>query len=203
MHACEYGNRSRQRVRAVACLLALLTLPFRLSASLSTAKSINEFTHENWQSGQGLPQNSITSIAQTKEGYLWVGTEEGLARFDGMRFTVFDKQNSSLSSQVIRALLVDHWGDLWVGTQGAGIFRMRGGTFTSFSGGEGRQRSNVTSIFEDSKGSLWVGTDGGGLLCRKDGKFQAFTTADGLPDNAVFSIAEDQGEQSGLERIAV
>src|SRR5437764_11533685 len=70
---------------------------------------------------------------------------------------------------------------------------MRGGTFTSFSGGEGRQRSNVTSMFEDSKGALWVGTDGGGLLCRKNGKFHAFTTADGLPDNAVFSIAEDPG----------
>lgn len=174
-------------------MLALFFLPSQLPASLSVAKSISDFTHENWQSGQGLPQNSITSIAQTKEGYLWVGTEEGLARFDGIRFTVFDKQNSSLRSQVIRALLVDHSGDLWVGTQGAGIFRMRGGTFTSFSGGEGRQRSNVTSMFEDSKGVLWAGTDGGGLLCRKDGKFRVFTTADGLPDNAVFSIAEDPG----------
>ncbi len=126
-----------------------------------------------------------------------------------VRFTVFDKQNSDLRSQVIRALLVDHWGDLWVGTQGAGLFRMRGGTFTPFADGrEMRQRSNVTALFEDSKGALWVGTDGGGLLRRRDGKFRAFTTADGLPDNAVFSMAEDPagaiwiGTHGGLSRFS-
>ncbi|MFL6447066.1 MAG: two-component regulator propeller domain-containing protein [Bryobacteraceae bacterium] len=178
----------------------------RLAASLDPAKSISQFTHQNWQAGQGLPQNSITSIAQTKEGYLWVGTEEGLARFDGIRFTVFDKQNSMLKSQVIRALLTDHWGDLWIGTQGAGLFRMRGGTFTWFPGGEGAQRPNVTSLFEDTRGSLWIGTDGHGLLCRKDGKFRTFTKADGLPDDAVFSVAEDPagaiwiGTHRGLSR---
>jgi signal transduction histidine kinase/ligand-binding sensor domain-containing protein len=189
----ENGKRSRQVGRAAICLLALVAIPIRLPASLRPAKSINEFKLENWQAGQGLPQNSITSIAQTKDGYLWVGTEEGLARFDGVRFTVFDKQNSSLKSQVIRALLVDHAGELWIGTHGAGVFEMKDGVFTPVAGGEGPQRSNVTSLFEDRTGALWIGTDGGGLLCRKNGQFRAFTTADGLGDNAVFSIAEDPG----------
>ena len=204
------GNDDRSRLvgRLAVCLLGLVALPLRLPASLPPAKSINEFKLDNWQAGQGLPQNSITSIAQTKEGYVWVGTEEGLARFDGIHFTVFDKKNSSLKSQVIRALLVDHAGDLWIGTHGAGVFRMKGGTFTPAIGGEGPQRSNVTSLFEDSAGALWIGTDGGGLLCRKDGKFRAFTVSDGLADNAVFSIAEDRGgaiwigTHGGLSRFA-
>ena len=192
----------------MVCLLGLLALPIRLPASLRPAKSINEFKLANWQAGQGLPQNSITSIAQTKDGYVWVGTEEGLARFDGIHFTVFDKQNSSLKSQVIRALLVDHAGDLWIGTHGAGVFQMKGGTFAPVAGGEGPQRSNVTSLFEDRAGALWIGTDGGGLLCRKNGKFRAFTASDGLSDNAVFSTAEDRtgaiwiATHGGLTRFA-
>ncbi len=202
------GNWSCQRAKGVLCLFALLFLPIQLAASLGPARSINEFTHRNWQSGQGLPQNSVTSIAQTKDGYLWVGTEEGLARFDGIRFTVFDKQNSELKSQVIRALLVDHWGDLWIGTQGAGLFRLKNGAFTPVSGGEGRQRQYITSLFEDSRGTLWVGTDGSGLLCRRDGKVRAFTTGDGLADNAVFSVTEDPsgaiwaGTHRGLSRFS-
>jgi signal transduction histidine kinase/ligand-binding sensor domain-containing protein len=203
----ENHNWSRLAKRATVCFGIFFSLASHVFASLGPAKSIDDFTHQNWQSGQGLPQNSVTSIAQTKDGYLWVGTEEGLARFDGIHFTVFDKQNSSLESQVIRALLVDHWGNLWIGTHGAGIFRMQDGKLAPV-GGEERRHMNVTSIFEDSKGALWIGTDGNGLLCRKDGKIRTFTTADGLADNAVFSLTEDPsgaiwaGTHRGLSRLS-
>jgi ligand-binding sensor domain-containing protein len=90
--------------------------------ALNPAKALTQYTLRSWDAESGLPQNSVQTIVQTPDGYLWVGTEEGLARFDGERFTVFDAANTpALHTNVISALLVDHRGDLWIGTDGGGL----------------------------------------------------------------------------------
>jgi len=90
-----------------------------------------DYTILNWQSEQGLPQISVTSIAQTPDGYLWVGTFNGLVRFDGVRFTVFDEGNTpTLGSSKIMQLQVDEQGALWIVTLAGGVVRMAAGQFT-------------------------------------------------------------------------
>src|SRR3974390_224765 len=92
----------------------------------------SDYTIENWQLEQGLPQISVTSIAQTPDGYLWLGTFNGLVRFDGVRFTVFDEGNTpNLGSSGIRQLEVDDQGSLWMVTMADTLVRMAAGQFTA------------------------------------------------------------------------
>ncbi len=73
---------------------ALLFLTTKSACSLDPEKAITQYAHEVWKTEQGLPQNTISAMVQTRAGYIWVGTELGLARFDGVLFTVFDESNT-------------------------------------------------------------------------------------------------------------
>ncbi len=217
----DLANESRYLAlgRAARNLLSrafLIVLPFSLTlhlcsataeASLAVDKPIHQFIFQNWQAGQGLPLNVVLSIAQTADGYIWLGTEEGLARFDGIRFVNFDRQNSGLSDNFTEALLVDHRGTLWAGTQG-GLNRLDGEKFFVYDSRAGLPHYAVKSLFEDSQGDLWIGTDGGGLIRMKNGRFSVFDKSKGLIDNSVFSITEDRngyiwaGTHNGLSRLS-
>jgi ligand-binding sensor domain-containing protein len=77
--------------RAPALVVAVLgVLGARPACALQPDRAITQYGHDQWQTEQGLPQNSVSAIRQTKDGYLWFGTQEGLVRFDGVRLTVFD-----------------------------------------------------------------------------------------------------------------
>jgi ligand-binding sensor domain-containing protein/two-component sensor histidine kinase len=135
--------------------------------------------------------NVIFAIQQTSSGYLWLATEDGLVRFDGVRFRVFDKSNTKeMTTQIISALFEDSKKNLWIGTYGGGLLRFKDDKFEAFTS-EKALMNQIWSIYEDRKGNLWIGTDGGGLVCFKDGKFKVYTTREGLARNSVFSIFED------------
>ena len=100
-----------RRSSSIPCLTLVFFLLLGGSETvmaLDSSRDLTQYGHEVWLTENGLPQNTVHSIAQTRDGYIWIGTEEGLARFDGIRFTVFDKQNTAqLKSNYIRALLAD------------------------------------------------------------------------------------------------
>ena len=121
-----------------------------------------------WGTEVGLPQNTVNAIVQTRDGYLWLGTQGGLARFDGVRFTVFGLTHGLPSVQV-RALCEDQQGDLWVGT-GGGLCRMRNGQFERFTPEDGLAGINVAAIARGNQGEVWVGTTDGLSLWQR-GKF--------------------------------
>ena len=150
--------------RVVASLAVVLALfvahPAR--ASLDPGRALSQYIHRSWQTAQGLPQNSVLSLAQTPDGYLWLGTEEGLVRFDGVRFTVFDKKTAGFKNNMVLALLVDHNRDLWLGTFGGGIARLHQGKFQWFTSKNGLPSDQVRALYEDPQGCIWVGTEGGG-----------------------------------------
>jgi len=177
--------------------------------SLDPDKAMTQYVHKAWQTDAGLPENSVMAVAQTPDGYIWFGTEEGLVRFDGVQFTVFTKRTTpGLNSNQIVALLVDHRKNLWIGTRGGGITRFSHGRFTSFTAKDGLTNESILALYEDHHGTLWIGTDGGGLIRFEDGKFRAFTQTDGLADNAVFAITGDGqgtlwiGTHNGLNRFS-
>ena len=93
--------------------------------ALDASKPLTSYQRQNWQTESGLPQNTVHAIVETQDGYLWLGTEGGLVRFDGLKFTIFDSQNMpSLHSNNIRALFEDKEHALWIATSdGLSVFR--------------------------------------------------------------------------------
>src|SRR6476661_5004499 len=143
----------------------------------------------------GLPSNRILCLAEEREGsrnVLWVGTDKGLARWDGSAWSVFDVRATGLLHERITSLLAlrtEQGPVLWVGTD-LGLARRAGGRWTAFPAGGGLPEARVSALAEGHSGGrslLWVATDGGGLA-RYDGK--EWTAEEGLPSNRVVSRSE-------------
>jgi diguanylate cyclase (GGDEF)-like protein len=189
------AGRPRSTVRKLRALLLAggMFWAARLLA-LDPAKELTQYRHDVWQDKDGLPQNSIRAMVQTRDGYLWLGTYEGLVRFDGIRFTVFDTQNTPvLKNNTVQALLEGKDGSLWIGTNGGGVTRLKGGVFDRFLLGSGLLDNIVLILFEDHSGRIWVGTESGGLGCFADGSMQVYRKEHGLPGSQITSITEDVG----------
>ncbi len=162
--------------------------------SLDRTKQVTQYTLEQWTDENGLPQNSIFAILQTSDGYIWLATEEGVVRFDGVTFTVFDSSNTTaITKPNARCLFEDSQKNLWIGTTGGGVLLYKNNTFTSFNEKDGLSSMVIRGIQEDKGGNIWIGTDGGGV-CRlntKNNKISVFTVKDGLPDNEIKSLYFD------------
>jgi diguanylate cyclase (GGDEF)-like protein len=144
-----------------------------------------------WNSDAGLPQNTVEAIVQTRDGYLWLGTEEGLVRFDGVRFVVSDRQNApALGSSFVSSLFESSDGTLWIGTYGGGLARLRGGHIEAFHP-EILGKDRIRGMYESADHVLFIATAGGGVL-RIDGeRVQRFTTRDGLPVDRIWTVISD------------
>jgi PAS domain S-box-containing protein len=124
--------------------------------------AITQYGHGVWTTADGLPQDSVRGIAQTIDGYLWIATMGGLARFDGVSFTVFNSENTPvLGRDEITAVTADPAGGLWIGTGGAGVLRFLNGKFTQAVSVAEMHTDNVRFLLVDSHGVLWIGADGG------------------------------------------
>lgn len=118
-------------VRALAYFSALLVL------NLCTTSVRAQYRFDQWTADDGLPQNSVYGIVQTGDGYLWLATVDGLARFDGVRFTIFNKSNSpGIINNRFISLFEDARGDLWAGTEESGIVRYHNGRFSHYAAGD-------------------------------------------------------------------
>jgi ligand-binding sensor domain-containing protein len=129
----------------------------------------------------------VNAIAQTRDGFLWVGTSGGLARFDGTNFLKYGLQDG-LRSVRISTLVEDHSGALWIGTTGGGVTRRAEGRFTSFGATEGFPAGvDVVSMSAGRDGSVWIGTSQG-LVRWKDGGFTVLGDEQGLPREQVRAV---------------
>jgi signal transduction histidine kinase/ligand-binding sensor domain-containing protein len=129
-----------------------------------------QYRFDVWTSDNGLPQNSINAILQTSDGYLWLATNGGLVRYDGLRFTVFNTANSKgLADNSINALCEDARGDLWLGTE-EGLVRKRGASFTTYTTANGLPINQVFDVQVDDNGRLLVCTKRG-FICRDNDQF--------------------------------
>jgi signal transduction histidine kinase/ligand-binding sensor domain-containing protein len=130
-----------------------------------------QYRLDNWTADTGLPQNSVRAILQSRDGYLWVATLDGMARFDGVRFTIFDKSNTpGINSNRFISLYEDRNGDLWMGTEDGGVTRRQKGKFTSYTTEHGLPDLYNPVVFGDDSGGVWV-FSGSRLAQWADGKF--------------------------------
>jgi diguanylate cyclase (GGDEF)-like protein len=182
-----------------AAALAATTLFTPAVHALDPAKTITQYMQTSWTSESGLPQNTVQTLTQTSDGYLWIGTQEGLGRFDGVRFATFTRHNApGLASSFIQILCASRDGSLWIGTD-SGLTHYEPtlsaaptGTFTTLTTRDGLTSNNITALREDREGSLWVGTSKG-LDRIVDGHIQRWTTGDGPADVSISAIAVDAG----------
>ncbi len=175
------------RLRHLRVAALLLLLAGTRAPALDPNRHLKEFGHQAWLTENGLPQNTVQSIVQTQDGYLWIGTQEGLARFDGLNFFVFDKENTpAFKSNDIRFLHEDKQGRLWISTS-YGLVCRHNSQFTSFTVNEGLPDNSVGPIVEDTKANVWIGT-AGGLSRFENGNFKTFTAEQGLSRNVIQTL---------------
>lgn len=207
------ARRSLPCLELVLLVCTLAWFGCGVARALNPHKPLNHYSLQMWSTDNGLPQNSVHSILQTSDGFLWLGTEGGLARFDGYQFRIFDRQSTpALPGDDIRCLLEDKSGALWVGTA-SGLARLKDNRIQTFSGASGPPAGAVRSLLETNDGRLWVLTaDGLAVAAVRNVdpariSFHTFSQADGMSSATVLSMAKDAngglwvGTSNGLDRI--
>ena len=179
----------------LAALLAAWLLPaLQIRAvDLDPRIPLSQYGMDVWDGSDGLPQIRIRAIVQTRDGYLWLGTANGLVRFDGVSFTTFGIHTGSLKDDEVSGLMEDREGALWIGTFGGGLTRMKDGRFKTFTTADGLPDDSIRKLDMDREGNIWVATARGVGRYAK-GVITAFTTKDGLTGNFVSAICADARE---------
>ena len=143
---CECRDRSTARVWLLVAVSVVLAAPARA-----------QYGVDSWTTEHGLPQNIIRAIHQTRDGYLWLSTLDGLVRFDGVRFRIFDRSNSpGIGSNRFLCLYESPAGDLWAGTEAGGVTRYHQGVFTTYTTQHGLPNDQVNGVTGDEAGGVWV-----------------------------------------------
>ena len=158
--------------------------------ALDPRKSLTQYSRTVWTQELGLPQDTVHAIAQTADGYLWLGTDEGLARYDGYEFVVFNNANSNLPDNSITSLAATPDGSLWIGTS-SGLTRFDGGRFRTYTAKDGLPDSEILRLGVDSSGTLWI-VAGVSLSRFQDGKFTNFAPGPQMPVAPVRAVCEDR-----------
>ncbi|QOY86681.1 hybrid sensor histidine kinase/response regulator [Paludibaculum fermentans] len=168
-------------------LASLLSVALTCAWALDPAKPVGEYRFEAWEEAEGLPHYSINSIAQSRDGYLWLATYYGLVRFDGKKFDVFDHANTpQLTENQIWRLEPDTEGNIWVATA-SGLIKLRDGRLERVSLPEIDQVS-LRCLLATPGGELWIGTAGKGVFLLKDGQLHPF----GLENHIIRALHKDR-----------
>ncbi len=173
--------------------LALLFLGPLAGSPHAETVAARRYVVDVWHAEKGLPQNTVTGIAQTPDGYLWLTTLDGVARFDGVRFKMFKAADTpALGSGRIRFLFAGRHGELWLSTQEGGLIRLQNGRFTPLLPTETRgTRPAVTQVAEDESGGLWLSTEDGKAGRLAAGRYEAVSTNWSTTDSVGFEVRAD------------
>jgi signal transduction histidine kinase/ligand-binding sensor domain-containing protein len=174
---------------AVGCVCVLARLG--VAQGIVTLTDPPAFRLDQWTTDEGLPQNSVTAIAQAPEGFLWIGTFGGLARFDGTSFRLIDRSDS-LGRHIDRILSLAVSADsaVWIGTEEGGLLRYHSGHFERFTRDDGLPDNSILALHIDRTGVLWVGAERGGIARRVGGRFERLAAIDEKPIERVLSFTE-------------
>jgi signal transduction histidine kinase/ligand-binding sensor domain-containing protein len=168
--------------------LALLVCAPSPALALDPAQQLSQYGHRSWTQQQGLPQDSVRAIAQAPDGALWIGTDEGLARFDGVDFTVYRQRADGLPNSFITSLIAARDGVIWVGTL-AGVSRFASGRFTHYNAVNGLGTPTVADLFEARDGTVWA-VGGRVVSAFRGGAIVNYGPGDGVPDEGLRELVE-------------
>lgn len=156
-----------------------LTL-FLIAGQINTPTAAAQYRFDHWTTGGGLPHNTINSILQTRDGYLWLATSDGLARFDGARFKVFNRGvTPGIEANRFYSLYEDRDGALWAGSEGA-LLQYSGGRFKTYTTSDGLPNDDIARIEGDANGDLWLGGLRKSVTLRRNGRFTNYDMSECL-----------------------
>lgn len=174
-----------------------------MCSALEPTTPLAEFGRQSWAMENGLPQNSVHALVQTRDGFIWLGTEAGLVRFDGISFLVLDQHSRpAIPSGDIRSLVETPDGTLWVGTA-EGLARWKDGAFARLGAHEGSPEGAITALKETPEGRLRVETSREAAEYSSQGWSRAEMTATPPKDEIVFAAKLASGETASATRSAV
>jgi signal transduction histidine kinase/ligand-binding sensor domain-containing protein len=188
------------RRRFIFCILgAALSLEAGFAADRVTSP---DFLISKWDSDDGLPTaiattslalapiTGVMAIARTPDGYLWLGTDHGLVRFDGVRFVVVSTNDCPALAGRVTSLLVDRAGELWAGTREGTLIRRRAGGFDGITLGE--KVGSINGMRQDSSGALWLATQKAGMVRCSGTNCEFFSVTDGLSVPPITQLVADK-----------
>jgi ligand-binding sensor domain-containing protein/signal transduction histidine kinase len=161
-----------------------------VNASGSGAPGETPFMFRSWQQEQGLPENYVRAVAQTRDGYIWIGTDEGVDRFDGVSFFALGPQEGFQGGPV-QVLYGDTRGALWIGSVDGGLSCWQAGKLTKFTAADGLPSDSITALAEDHNGNLWVGTQSG-LVLYQNGHLMPLSGAEIFSGKPITTIFRDR-----------
>jgi ligand-binding sensor domain-containing protein/signal transduction histidine kinase len=184
------SNTSRnRRTNWLLAALAFVCLP-NASSTLGANKVPSQYIRDEWGAEQGFPGGPVHAIAQTPDGYLWIGAEKGLVRFDGLGFRLFQQfDTSTLPGGAVIGLAVDAEGDLWIRLQGPRLLSYRGGTFRNVLPNPKLVESDVTAMCVGNNGGILFSGLTNGIVRYSKGKFEPLVSTADLP-RLVISLSQ-------------
>jgi signal transduction histidine kinase/ligand-binding sensor domain-containing protein len=180
--------KRRQRALHGIALMCLVSHAFGLDPN----RPLFQYVRENWNTEAKFPGGAVNAIAQTDDGYLWIGTDRGLFRFDGFNFVRVAFSSTAGPSDVpILGLLTDASGTLWVRVQGLDVLRQKGGKFETVAYGVGPLSPHVTAVSKDRNGAVLISDPVKGTFRFEAENIQRVATPTMLPGSSpVISMAE-------------
>src|SRR5579862_430880 len=171
-------------------LLLELSLPL---FALDSTRTLTQYVHRIWQNQQGLTVGATAGILQTRDGYLWLATQGGLTRFDGVQFSpVEGVYPGAPASAWTRNLAEDATGTLWAGTNDNGLYRMNADRTTHFSIEQGLPGNSIQCLLSARDGAMWVCTENGlAMIDSRSDKIQTFHVSQGLANDNVRAACQD------------
>ena len=168
---------------------------FAVSASaLDPTRTVSQYLHDSWGTERGLPGGSITAIAQTSDGYLWIGTDQGLVRFDGLNFHQFERAYPNpILIGAVRTLSVDASDNLWILLQNTQVFRYQNGSFELI---RGEAENGTTAIARGTSGAVLLSSLAEGTVIYSDNRSRTLSSATLLTDAARVANSEDLGQRA-------
>jgi len=160
---------------------------------LNPSRPLADYVRRVWGPADGLPQNSVQAIQQTRDGYLWFATQEGLARFDGTQFAIFNKSTTpAFKGSNVTSLLAAGDGSLWIGVRGGGVIHYQNGIFRPYTVAEGLSSDIVSSIAQGEDGDIWITTPDALNRLQSSGKVTKYGKESGLPET-ITAVALGKG----------
>src|SRR6201996_5015781 len=173
----------------MSAIAGFAVLWFAASASaLDPTRTVSQYLYDSWRTERGLPGGSITAMAQTPDGYLWIGTDKGLVRFDGLSFHQIEQAypNPILIGPV-RTLLVDASGNLWILLQNTQVFRYQNGNFELI---RGEAENGTTAMARGTSGAVLLSSLAAGTFTYSHNRFQSLSSTTLLTEAASVANGE-------------
>src|SRR5579872_6164573 len=180
-----FGMPKRSRNKCALCVLSSLAV----FAAAPPGNSLKGYVHAKWTVKDGLAGSDVRNIVQTPDGYLWLATDQGLVRFDGVRFKRF-ASFPEIPDTVGRGLCVGSDGSLWLGLSKGGVVQVKAGAAKLYPPGNGLLGGQNRIVIQDRSGAIWVGTNAG-VSRFQNARWQSFDARDGLPPIRTEAIYQD------------